>query len=205
MTARLAKIIAVAVMAAFFTIVAYGNVADPGANLPFVRHVMSMDTTYPGNALMYRSVTNPTVWTLCYWLIIAVEAVAGILFLAGAIRLFQVRNAPGAAFNAAKGLTIAGALAAFLVWFLGFMVVAGEWFAMWQSQTWNSQDAAFRFYVTALAVLIFVNQPDGDLSAPAKTARAAPSKRAPAKRAPAKKRPPSRRRTDQGRRRSDTE
>jgi predicted small integral membrane protein len=49
---------------------------------------------------------------------------------------------------------------AFLVWFFGFMVVAGEWFAMWQSATWNGQEAAFRFYV---AVLIFINQLDVDL------------------------------------------
>jgi len=46
----------------------------------------------------------------------------------------------------------------FLVWFLGFMVVAGEWFAMWQSKSWNGQEAAFRFYMPILAVLIFVNQ-----------------------------------------------
>ena len=52
---------------------------------------------------------------------------------------------------------------AFLVWFFGFMVVAGEWFAMWQSQTWNGQEAAFRFYMAVLGVLIFVNQPDGEL------------------------------------------
>ena len=91
-------------------------------------------------------------------------ALAGLLFLVGAIRLFQVRQAPGAEFNGAKGWTIAGGLVAFLVWFLGFMVVAGEWFAMWQSATWNGQSAAFRFYLTALAVLIFVNQPDGDLA-----------------------------------------
>ncbi len=43
------------------------------------------------------------------------------------------------------------------------MVVAGEWFAMWQSTTWNGQEAAFRFYVAVLGVLIFVNQPDGEL------------------------------------------
>jgi predicted small integral membrane protein len=34
---------------------------------------------------------------------------------------------------------------------------------MWQSQTWNGQEAAFRFYVTILAALIFVNQQDPDL------------------------------------------
>ena len=43
------------------------------------------------------------------------------------------------------------------------MVVAGEWFAMWQSQTWNGQEAAFRFYMAVLGVLIFVSLPDGDL------------------------------------------
>ena len=52
----------------------------------------------------------------------------------------------------------------FLVWFLGFMVIGGEWFAMWQSSTWNGQDAAFKFYITILAVLIYVNQPDGELA-----------------------------------------
>ena len=76
----------------------------------------------------------------------------------------------------------------------GFMVIGGEWFVMWQSTTWNGQEAAFRFYVTALAALIFVNQPDGDLSALAKSTPA--SKRAPMKkRAPAKKKATARRRT----------
>jgi predicted small integral membrane protein len=51
------------------------------------------------------------------------------------------------------------------VWFFGFIVVGGEWYSMWQSQMSNGQEPAFRFYITILAVLIFVNQPDGDLPA----------------------------------------
>ena len=35
-------------------------------------------------------------------------------------------------------------------------------FAMWQSKEWNGQPAAFRFYMTLLAVVIFVSQPDGE-------------------------------------------
>ena len=69
---------------------------------------------------------------------------------------------------------IAAATLAFLVWFFGFMVVAGEWFAMWQSQTWNGQEAAFRFYMAVLGVLIFVCLPDGDLGPPP---RATPKRR----------------------------
>jgi predicted small integral membrane protein len=34
---------------------------------------------------------------------------------------------------------------------------------MWQSKSWNGQEAAFRFYMTMLAVLIFVIQPDAEL------------------------------------------
>jgi predicted small integral membrane protein len=44
----------------------------------------------------------------------------------------------------------------------GLLVVGGEWFQVWQSQTWNGQQAAFRFYVTILAALIFVNRQDAD-------------------------------------------
>jgi predicted small integral membrane protein len=212
---RYAKIVMALGLAVFCLLVAFDNITDYGTNFLFVKHVLSMDTTYPGNALMYRSITSPALWTLCYWLIIAGEAIAGILLLAGTIRLWQVRLAPGAVFNAAKGLVVAGVLAAFLVWFVGFMVVAGEWFAMWQSATWNGQEPAFRFYVTALAVLIFVNQPDGDLAAPAEPAqpsadtpaakaKAAPAKKAVKKAPPAKKRAPARRRSDKGRRSTDT-
>ena len=34
---------------------------------------------------------------------------------------------------------------------------------MLQSKDWNAQSASFRFYITMLAVLIFLNQPDGEL------------------------------------------
>jgi predicted small integral membrane protein len=52
----------------------------------------------------------------------------------------------------------------FVVWYFGFMVIGGEWFAMWQSKSWNGQEAAFRIYMTLLVVLIFVTQPDPELA-----------------------------------------
>ena len=163
---RYAKIIMSLVLASFCLLVAFDNITDYGTNYLFVQHVMSMDTTFHGNALMYRSITNPVLWQIAYAIIIAAEGITGILFLAGAVRLFQARNAPAPVFNQAKAFTIGSCLLAFLVWYFGFMVVAGEWFAMWQSQTWNGQDAAFCFYMAVLGVLIFVNMPDGDLVKP---------------------------------------
>jgi predicted small integral membrane protein len=195
---RYAKIVMALCLAAFCLLVAFDNITDYETNYLFVQHVMSMDTTFAGNALMYRAVTNPTLWQACYWLIIVAEAATGILFLAGAIRLWQVRAAAGVVFNDAKGLVVAASLLAFVVWFFGFMVVAGEWFAMWQSATWNGQEPAFRFYVTVLAVLIFVTQPDDD---PAALKQAQAAKKPTAKRAAAT---PKRRRTDKTRRRTDS-
>ena len=105
--ARYAKIVMSLALAAFCLLVTFDNITDYGTNYLFVQHVLSMDTTFPGNALMYRSITNPVLWQIAYALIIAAEGVTGILFLAGAIRLIQVRNAPGAVFNEAKALVIA--------------------------------------------------------------------------------------------------
>ena len=103
---------------------------------------------------------------MVYGAIILGEAVTGALFLVGTYRLWSAREATAAEFNRAKSYTIAASLLAFLVWYFGFMVVAGEWFAMWESQTWNGQEPAFRFYMTVLAVLIFVVIPDGELENP---------------------------------------
>jgi predicted small integral membrane protein len=162
--ARLAKIVIVLVLGAFCLLVAFDNVTDYRTNYLFVQHVMSMDTTFPGNALMYRSVTSPVLWQIAYGLIIATEAATGVLFVAGAGALWQARNAPAAEFNRAKSYAIGAALLGFLVWFFGFMVIAGEWFAMWESYEWNGQEAAFRFYMVVLGVLIFVALPDADLA-----------------------------------------
>ena len=63
-------------------------------------------------------------------------------------------------FNEAKWFVFVGSGVAFLLWFFGFMIVAGEWFVMWQSHDWHGQEAAFRFHMTMLAILIFVNQPE---------------------------------------------
>ncbi|WP_378942989.1 DUF2165 family protein [Mesorhizobium sp. ANAO-SY3R2] len=164
MTLRLSKIVMSMCLAAFAFLVAFGNITDYGSNYAFVQHVLSMDTTFPGNALMYRSITNPTLWTLGYWVIILGEALTCVLFLIASLKLWQARNGTGQEFNDAKGFVVIGATMGFLVWFFGFMVVGGEWFAMWQSSTWNGQEAAFKFYMTMLAVLIFVNQPDRDLA-----------------------------------------
>lgn len=174
---RLAKIIMSASLAVFCLLVAFHNIIDYDTNYAFVQQVLSMETAFPGTELRTRAITDPTLWQLAYAAIIAAEAATGALFAAGAILMAAALHAPAADFNRAKACVIAGALAAFLLWFFAFMVVGGEWFAMWQSEDWNGQQAAFRFYLTVLAVLIFVNQADGNLAEAHRSTRTAPKRR----------------------------
>lgn len=161
---RLAKIAMTAALAAFAFIITYDNIVDYGTNYEFVKHVLSMDTTFPGNKLMGRAITDPRLWTLGYAAIIAAEGIVFLLLAIATVAMLLALRAPAASFQRAKTWMVAGAAAGFMVWFFGFMVVAGEYFAMWQSKAWNGQEPAFRFYMTLLAVLIFVNQKDEDLA-----------------------------------------
>jgi len=159
---RLAKVALVAAIGAFALIVAHDNVVDYGSNYEFVRHVLSMDTTFPGNALMDRAITDPRLWAAAYALIIAVEWLTGALATIGALILLARLRAPAVTFNNAKACAIAGLVFGFGLWFFGFLVVAGEYFLMWQSPTWNGQQAAFRIVAVILGALIFVALPDTD-------------------------------------------
>jgi len=160
---RLAKVTMVGSLAAYAFIVAYNNVVDYGSNYQFVRHVLSMDTTFPDNALMHRSITNESIWRVAYALIMAMEGLTAFLLALGAVMLLARLRAPAEVFNRSKVWAVAGLTVGFALWFFGFMVIAGEYFAMWQSKEWNGQQAAFRITTEILAVLIFVSLPDRDV------------------------------------------
>jgi predicted small integral membrane protein len=154
------KTLMVAALALYPLLVAFGNITDYGSNYVFVQHVLSMDTTFPGNKLMYRAITSPALQHLGYALIIAGEAATGLVLAYGAMRLWRSRGGTVVEFAAAKLWVALGGFLGFLVWFVGFLVVGGEWFAMWQSPTWNGQEAAFRFVASILLVVLFVMQPE---------------------------------------------
>ena len=160
---RLAKVTMIGSLAAYAFIVAYNNVVDYGSNYQFVRHVLSMDTTFPGNALMHRAITNESVWRVAYALIMAMEGLTAFLLALGAVMLLARLRAPAEVFNRSKVWAVAGLTVGFALWFFGFTVIAGEYFAMWQSKEWNGQETAFRITTEILAVLIFVSLPDRDV------------------------------------------
>jgi predicted small integral membrane protein len=165
MTVRLAKILLVLSAGLFCLLVGYNNIADYGSNLMFVQHVLTMDTTFPDNAVRAsRALSDPRLHHLAYWMIIAAEIAIGVVCIAGGLRLLPVLRSPAAAFNSAKTIAIAGLAAGVGFWFMAFMVVGGEWFQMWQSQIWNGQEAAFRFIGSIGLIMIFVAMDDRELA-----------------------------------------
>lgn len=160
---RIAKIILVAAIALFATLVAFGNITDYGTNLVFVQHVLAMDTIFPGSQIGYRAITSPAPQHIGYALIIAAEALTAALCWIGAVALLRVLRGDARTFHRAKTYAVLGLTLGFLLWQVGFMTVGGEWFGMWQSQHWNGVPSAFRFVMVIAAVLIFVAMRDEEL------------------------------------------
>jgi predicted small integral membrane protein len=164
MVVRLSKALLVLLVGLFALLVGVDNVVDYGTNYAFVEHVMAMDTVFPNSTLKWRAITSPQLQQLGYAAIIAAEVATGLLCILGAILLWRARGAAARRFNAAKATAIAGLTLGFALWFFGFLTVGGEWFQMWQSPTWNGQEAAFRFVASIGVVLIYLALKDDELA-----------------------------------------
>lgn len=162
MTLRAAKTVLVFAVALFHAVIVFNNATDYDSNYQFVRHVLMMDTTYPGNRGMWRAMNSHAVHTAVYLSIIAWEAAAMLLCAWGGVRLARAWSGSAAEFHRAKQMAVVGLTFGLLQWLVGFLIVGGEWFLMWQSKSWNGQDAAFRMFTVLGIVLLLVASPEAD-------------------------------------------
>ena len=153
---RLIKISMVSSVALLFTLVALDNIVDPLSNWPFVQHVLSMDTTFLEYSLMNRAITSEPVQRFFYGLIVGWELMTAMVCWIGAgILLFKL-NATETQFQDAKNTAFFGLFLGFLLYMVGFIIIGGQWFCMWQSHTWNGQDSASVFLSIILVVMLFL-------------------------------------------------
>ncbi len=156
---RLSKILLVLSAALFAALVAINNLLDYQINFAGVRHVLLMDTVFPDSNITWRALRAPWLHHLAYWLIIAVELAIAVLGFWGAFELWQARH-DAATFNRQKTKPALALTLGVLLWFTGFIAIAGEWFLMWQSQSWNAQQPAFYFAASFLLILILLVSED---------------------------------------------
>ena len=160
MIVRLSKCAPLFAVAIFFSLVVFNNTTDYDSNYQFVRHVLAMDSTFPGNHGLWRALKQPAVHTAFYISIICWETGTGLLCWWGLVRLLRRVKASAAEFQQAKSIAVVGLTLGCLLWLVAFVDVGGEWFLMWQSKTWNGQDAAFRMFVVLGIALIYLTLPE---------------------------------------------
>jgi predicted small integral membrane protein len=149
-------------IALFYTLVVFNNLTDFNSNYQFVRHVLMMDSTFPGNHGMWRALPSPAFHMVFYISIIAWEIASMILLWWGIVRLLRALRLPAAAFNLAKRAAVMALTLSMLMWMVAFLTVGAEWFLMWQSHTWNGQEAAFRTFAVVGLVLLILMQPESE-------------------------------------------
>lgn len=155
---RTARLLLVAGIALFYTLVVFNNLTDFDSNYEFVHHVLSMDSTFPGNHGMWRAVPSTSIQLVFYVSIIAWEFVTMVLLWLGAWHIFRALRQTAASFNAARRIAIVALTLSLLMWLVAFLSVGAEWFLMWQSHTWNGQEAAFRMFAVVGIVLLVLLQ-----------------------------------------------
>jgi predicted small integral membrane protein len=158
---RVSKAFLVFAIALFYTTLVLNNVTDYGSNYQFVRHVLMMDSTFPGNHVMWRAVNAPLVHTVFYIGIIGWESVTMLLCWWAGVRLLKsYGGADRAQFAAAQNVAVIALTTSLLMWLVAFLDVGGEWFLMWQSKIWNGQEEAFRMFTIVGVVFLIVVQPE---------------------------------------------
>ena len=162
MITRAAKVLLLAAIALFYALTVFNNVTDFNSNYQFVRHVLMMDSTFPGNHGMWRALPSPAFHLAFFLSIILWEAATMILLWWGVLRLLRALRQPAAAFNAAKRVAVMALTLSMLMWLVAFLTIGAEWFLMWQSHTWNGQEPAFRMFAVAGLVLLILMQPESE-------------------------------------------
>ncbi len=157
---RIAKTISVAGIGLLGLLIVIGNTTDYYSNYFFVEHVMKMDTTFPVSHIHYRSINSPFLFHAGYIFIILMEAIMAFCCLKGSWMMFKNLKKDAASFHSSKNWAVAGIIIGIMIWFVGFEVIGGEWFAMWQSAAWNGLAAAERILSFLVLVLILLHFKD---------------------------------------------
>lgn len=131
---RTIKIILAIFVALFCVFYALQNIVNLQAGHGFVSYVSSMadHSAYPGHFGPPITVSALT-WTM-YFVIIALELLAGVLAAKGAYDMFRARSGSADDFAAAKKYALLGCAVAVVVWFGLFGAIAGAYFQAWQTE-----------------------------------------------------------------------
>jgi predicted small integral membrane protein len=100
-----------------------------------VRPMIEMTDTYGNPLQQVRAITAPWAAPVGLVGIMTVETLAGIFGLIGLVLMLRHLGGSSAEFDKGKAWMMLGCVFAVLVWGIGFMVIAGDYFLSWEAKT----------------------------------------------------------------------
>ena len=153
---RLIPLLLVLGTAVMGLIVCVNNITAPGANMRFVEHIMTMDTTNMDRGTQWREIRSPVLHRVAFVAILLCELAVTVLGLAGSYFLAANLTTAGDAWESAKLFGYLTFLMALVVWFLIIQVVGAEWYVSWQSEKWNAIRDSTRINLITIAGIILL-------------------------------------------------
>lgn len=144
--------------AVLLSLAVIGNVFSYDINFEYIKHIMSMDTTFLHPKLMWRAVSNPIFYHLAYFFLIILELIASIFLWIGVITVFKNLYQSTDKFEHAKQWGRAGLLLALFIYSFLFFTIANEWYSSWQSNIWNAKAIATPFIILFGITYLIFNQ-----------------------------------------------
>lgn len=142
---RISKILIVLAVAAFFTITVFNNIIDYEKTFTFIKHTLSMDTTAQNSHFMNRAILDPMIQHAAFVFIIIFQGIIALLCWIGAFNMMKHLCYDSSHFSTSKQIAILGCSLGFMLYALGFLVIAGQWFMMRESIAWNVQNSVHMF------------------------------------------------------------
>lgn len=120
-----------------------------------VKPILAMTDTYGNPAQTWRAITVDWAASMVLIGMTILEATAGVLGAIGMFKMIRAFRGSYAGFQIGKLFVIGGCTCAILVWGVGLMVIAGDWFLAWQGKTGlNTQLGAMIYVVPCFLTLI---------------------------------------------------
>lgn len=138
-------------VAVMFSLIALNNIIDYETNFKFVKTIVSMETISTEN-LQWRAVTNPSIQHAIYALIIASEALVAIICWIGAVMMLGGEKL----YRKGQAVATFGLSMGFALFMFAFVIVAGEWFYMWDSAARSVHTKAILLSLTMASFTYFV-------------------------------------------------
>lgn len=132
------------------SIIVLNNVQDRKNGLTYTAHALNM-TYVPDGPLHYRSISDRRYVIGMYTIVVVWEALIAVLCALGAALMHK---------RIGLMLSKLGHVLGALLFFGAFRGIAGQWFLMWQSGSFNGLPDAHRMLQWMLAMLVLLHMRD---------------------------------------------